>query len=48
MALLRQFAARGINMTRLEIGPTKHSMGGLHCFSVDIEGHVRTSASVRR
>jgi prephenate dehydratase len=39
MALLEQFAARGINMTRLESRPTKHSMGD-YCFSVDIEGHV--------
>lgn len=39
MSLLEQFAARGINMTRLESRPTKHSMGD-YCFSIDIEGHV--------
>lgn len=39
MALLEQFATRGINMTRLESRPTKHSMGD-YCFSIDIEGHV--------
>ncbi len=40
LALLEQFAARGINMTRLESRPTKESMGS-YCFSVDLEGHVR-------
>lgn len=40
LELLEQFAARGINMTRLESRPTKDSMGS-YCFSVDIEGHVR-------
>lgn len=39
LRLLEQFASRGINMTRLESRPTKHSMGD-YCFSVDIEGHV--------
>ncbi len=37
--LLEQFAARGINMTRLESRPTKASMGA-YCFSIDLEGHV--------
>lgn len=40
LELLEQFATRGINLTRLESRPTKHSMGD-YCFSVDIEGHVR-------
>ena len=39
LELLEQFAARGINMTRLESRPTKASMGS-YCFSVDVEGHV--------
>ena len=39
LALLEQFAARGINMTRLESRPTKESMGA-YCFSIDLEGHV--------
>ena len=39
LELLEQFAARGINMTRLESRPTKESMG-CYCFSIDIEGHV--------
>lgn len=40
LELLEQFATRGINMTRLESRPTKHSMGD-YCFSIDFEGHVR-------
>ncbi len=39
LELLEQFAARGINLTRLESRPTKASMGS-YCFSVDVEGHV--------
>ncbi len=39
LALLEQFAARGINLTRLESRPTKDSMGS-YCFSIDLEGHV--------
>ncbi|MGL5910593.1 MAG: prephenate dehydratase [Phycicoccus sp.] len=39
LELLEQFAARGVNLTRLESRPTKASMGS-YCFSVDIEGHV--------
>ncbi len=39
LELLEQFAARGINITRLESRPTKASMGS-YCFSIDAEGHV--------
>ncbi len=39
LELLEQFAARGINMTRLESRPTKESMGS-YCFSIDCEGHL--------
>lgn len=39
LELLEQFAARGINLTRLESRPTKESLGS-YCFSVDLEGHV--------
>lgn len=39
LELLEEFAARGINMTRLESRPTKDSMGS-YCFSIDLEGHV--------
>jgi prephenate dehydratase len=37
--LPEHFAARGINMTRLESRPTKSAMGS-YCFSIDFEGHV--------
>lgn len=39
LGLLEQFAARGINLTRLESRPTKASLGS-YCFSIDLEGHV--------
>ncbi len=39
LALLDQFAARGINLTRLESRPTKEAIGS-YCFSIDVEGHV--------
>lgn len=39
LGLLEQFAARGINLTRIESRPTKASLGS-YCFSVDLEGHV--------
>ncbi len=39
LELLEQFAARGVNMTRLESRPTGEAMGS-YCFSIDIEGHL--------
>jgi prephenate dehydratase len=39
LELLEQFAARGVNLTRLESRPTKEAMGS-YCFSIDVEGHV--------
>lgn len=39
LALLDQFAARGINLTRLESRPTKEELGR-YCFSLDVEGHI--------
>lgn len=39
LQLLDQFAARGINLTRIESRPTRHVMGD-YFFSVDCEGHV--------
>ncbi len=39
LELLDQFAARGINLTRIESRPTRHVMGD-YFFSVDCEGHV--------
>ena len=39
LELLQEFAARGVNMMRIESRPTGEGMG-LYCFSVDCEGHV--------
>lgn len=39
LELLEQFAARGINISRLESRPTGDVMGR-YCFSIDFEGHV--------
>ncbi|HVE93347.1 MAG TPA: prephenate dehydratase, partial [Acidimicrobiales bacterium] len=38
-AILGQFSARGINLTRLESRPTKRGLGN-YCFIIDLEGHV--------
>lgn len=38
-AILGQFAARDINLTKLESRPTKAGMGQ-YCFVIDLEGHV--------
>ena len=38
-AMLGQFSARNINLTKLESRPTKHSLGD-YCFIIDLEGHV--------
>ena len=39
LALLEQFATRGINLTRIESRPTGDALGR-YCFSIDCEGHV--------
>lgn len=39
LAILQEFAARSINLTRLESRPTKTSLGD-YCFSLDLEGHI--------
>ena len=39
LSILAQFAARGINLTKLESRPTKKSLGD-YCFIIDFEGHV--------
>ncbi len=36
---LEQFAARGVNLTRIESRPTGDGIGR-YCFSVDLEGHI--------
>jgi prephenate dehydratase len=38
-AILSEFAARGINLTKLESRPTKRQLG-TYCFLVDLEGHI--------
>ncbi len=37
--VLEQFAARGVDLTRLESRPTGEAMGR-YCFAIDCEGHV--------
>ncbi|MHB1165519.1 MAG: prephenate dehydratase [Candidatus Nanopelagicales bacterium] len=39
MAILNEFAVRGVNMTRIESRPTRKALGDYY-FSVDVEGHV--------
>src|SRR5439155_25564721 len=39
LAILQEFAARAINLTKLESRPTKQSLGD-YCFAIDFEGHV--------
>ncbi len=39
LTILQEFAARGINLTRLESRPTKQGLGD-YCFIIDLEGHV--------
>ena len=39
LAILQEFAARAINLTKLESRPTKQSLGQ-YCFIIDLEGHV--------
>jgi len=39
LAILQEFAARAINLTKLESRPTKKGLGE-YCFLIDIEGHV--------
>jgi prephenate dehydratase len=39
LEILTEFAARGVNLTRIESRPTKASIGQ-YCFSIDCEGHI--------
>ncbi|MCU1354427.1 MAG: Prephenate dehydratase [Acidimicrobiales bacterium] len=39
LAILQEFAARSINLTKLESRPTKQALGD-YCFILDLEGHV--------
>ncbi len=42
MAILNEFAVRGVNLTRIESRPTRKALGD-YFFSVDLEGHVADS-----
>ncbi len=46
LALLQEFAARAINLTKLESRPTKRGLGE-YCFFIDFEGHVVRRAGGR-
>lgn len=39
LAILQEFAARSINLTKLESRPTKKALGD-YCFVMDLEGHI--------
>lgn len=39
LAILNEFAVRGVNLTRIESRPTKKALGDYY-FSIDIEGHA--------
>jgi prephenate dehydratase len=39
LSILQEFAARAINLTKLESRPTKRGLGD-YCFILDLEGHV--------
>jgi prephenate dehydratase len=40
ISILQEFAARRINLTRLESRPTKAGVLGDYCFIIDLEGHI--------
>ncbi len=42
LAILTEFAVRGVNLTRIESRPTRKVLGD-YFFSVDLEGHVADS-----
>lgn len=39
LAILQEFAARAVNLTKLESRPTKRGLGQ-YCFFIDCEGHI--------
>ncbi len=39
LGILQEFAARSINLTKLESRPTKKALGD-YCFLIDLEGHI--------
>ncbi len=39
LAILQEFAARSVNLSKLESRPTKKSLGD-YCFFIDLDGHI--------
>lgn len=39
LAILQEFAARGINLTKIESRPTRRGLGD-YCFLIDLAGHI--------
>jgi prephenate dehydratase len=39
LAILQEFAARSVNLTKLESRPTKRGLGD-YCFFIDLDGHI--------
>ena len=39
LTILQEFAARGVNLTKLESRPTGRGLGD-YCFLIDLEGHL--------
>jgi prephenate dehydratase len=39
LSILQEFAARAVNLTKLESRPTKKGLGD-YCFIIDLEGHI--------
>jgi len=39
LSILQEFAARAVNLTKLESRPTKKGLGD-YCFVIDLEGHI--------
>jgi prephenate dehydratase len=40
LSILQEFAARAVNLTKLESRPTKRGLGD-YCFLIDLEGHIQ-------
>ena len=47
LSILQEFAARAINLSKLESRPTKSRLGD-YCFIIDLEGHVDDELDLHR
>ena len=47
LGILQEFAARAVNLTKLESRPTKRGLGD-YCFFIDCEGHIADEVDRRR